>query len=179
MTTGFLPILFCSTLALSSANDMRAPIPHCCTSDTHSLETLSACSWPELDDLYRHSPPGRPPTGIMRGQAIYDQTQAFSKLRTAGTKALWLGKEFSPEQGMLINRWRLGRAIKAEVYSGQSWLDGGPALVMDYRNTSFVWKNVRDELREIAPGLYLGVMFRCDSSSARFSLFFALQECGQ
>ena len=53
-----------------------------------------------------------------------------------------------PDEGMLINRWRFGRAVKAKVYPAESFLDGGPTLVMDYRQTSpLIWRNVRDELR--------------------------------
>ena len=81
---------------------------------------------------------------------------------------------------MLINHWRFGRAVKAKVYPAESFLDGGPTLVMDYRHTSpVIWRNVRDELREVAPGLYLGVMFKCEAGSARFGMFFALEECGR
>jgi hypothetical protein len=144
-----------------------------------SLESLSRLSWEELDCLYRQAQPGRPPCGVVDGRAIYDKERKLSAVRSAGTKALWLGKDFNPEQGMLINRWRFGRAIKAEVYPGESWLDGKPALIADYRQTSFVWRNVRDEIREVAPGLYLGIMFRCEKSGTRLSTFFALQECAQ
>jgi hypothetical protein len=142
-----------------------------------SLESLSQLNWEELDCLYRHAQPGRPLCGVVEGRAIYDKERKLSALRSAGTNALWLGKDFHPEQGMLINRWRFGKAIKAEVYPGVSLIDGGPALVADYRQTSFVWRNVRDEIREVAPGLYLGVMFKFEKSEAHFSTFFALAEC--
>jgi hypothetical protein len=53
----------------------------------------------------------------------------------------------------------VGRAIPADVYVGESWADGRPSLIFDY-SRSRLWPDVRDEVREVAPGLYLGVMYR-------------------
>jgi hypothetical protein len=178
MTIGFLPLLLCSIVAMSSGEAANTPMPAKVANAGLTLETLSALSWPELDALYRVSTPGRPPAGALAGRAIYCPDQAFAKLRSKAAQAIWLGKDFDSDSTMLINRWRFGRAVKAEVYPAESFLDGQPALVMDYRRTSpVIWHNVRDELREVAPGLYLGVMFKCDSHSARFGMFFALQGC--
>ncbi len=178
MTIGFLPILLCTTVALSSGDDAKTPLPVEVANSELTLEKLSALSWPELDALYRASTPGRPPTGALTGRAIYCPDQAFSNLRSKAAQAIWLGKDFDADSTMLINRWRFGRAVKAEVYPAESFLDGLPTLVMDYRGTSpVIWHNVRDELREVAPGLYLGVMFKCDSHGAKFGMFFALQGC--
>jgi hypothetical protein len=46
---------------------------------------------------------------------------------------------------------------------------------MDYGATSRVWADVRDEVREVAPGLYLGAMFRRRDPQPQFKMFFALQ----
>ena len=75
------------------------------------------------------------------------------------------------------HQWLGLKAIEAQVYPGESWLDGGPSLVMDYRGTSKVWRNVRDELREVAPGLFLGVMYEDRCTGPKFRMFFALQAC--
>jgi hypothetical protein len=56
----------------------------------------------------------------------------------------------------LVNQWLGVRAVRASVGYGPSWLDGGPSIVVDYAATSRVWRDVRDEVREVAPGLYLG-----------------------
>jgi hypothetical protein len=175
MTICLSPLLICSLLALPVPPQNANPQLICACTGL-SLEKLATMPWCELESLYRQTSPGNPPAGELRGLAIYDRDRRFSKLRSAGTRAVWLGKDFDPEQGMLVNRWRVGRAIKAEVYPGTSWLDGRPALVMDYRHTSFVWRTVRDELREVAPGLYLGAMYKCESSGPRFVMYFALQD---
>jgi hypothetical protein len=176
MVLGLAPFLITSALALGWHSPVQTlGVPDC--PETLSLERLSQLSWEELDCLYRRAQPGRPPCGVVEGRAIYDKARKLSAFRSAGTNALWLGKDFHPEQGMLINRWKFGKAIKAEVYPGVSLIDGGPALVADYRQSSFIWRNVRDEIREVAPGLYLGVMFKFEKSEGRFSTFFALAEC--
>ena len=50
-------------------------------------------------------------------------------------------------------------AIAAAVYEQDSWHDGKPCIVLDYSKTSIVAHLVRDEIREIAPGVYLGLVF--------------------
>jgi hypothetical protein len=179
MTPVLALVLACLNLALVSTGPGSSPDISTEKGERLSLERLARLSWEELDCLYRQAQPGRPPCGVLDGRVIYDNQRKLSGLRTAGAKALWLGKEFDQEQGMLINRWRFGRAIKAEIYPGQSWLDGGPALITDYRQTSLVWRKIRDEVREVAPGLYLGVMFRCEKEGAHLVVFFALEECGR
>jgi hypothetical protein len=38
-------------------------------------------------------------------------------------------------------------------------VDGRPCIVIDYSKTSLIACLIRDEIREVAPGLYLGVVF--------------------
>jgi hypothetical protein len=46
--------------------------------------------------------------------------------------------------------------IVAKVYRGESWLDGKDTIIIDYSKTSFLAKVIRDEIREVEPGVYLG-----------------------
>ncbi len=73
----------------------------------------------------------------------------------------WQGKVFHGEEGWLINRVSpfSVRAIRAAVYKDKSWVDGEECIVLDYSKTSIVAQKVRDEIREVAPGLYLGTVF--------------------
>jgi hypothetical protein len=50
-------------------------------------------------------------------------------------------------------------AILARVYKAPSWLDGKECIVLDYSDTSIVAQWIRDEIREIQPGLYLGKVY--------------------
>ena len=62
---------------------------------------------------------------------------------------------------MLTNRiLAIGlNAIVAEVYKDKSWLDGKECIVLDYSNTSLVAKWIRDEIRQIGDGVYLGKVY--------------------
>ena len=116
---------------------------------------LARSSWAELECVYRSADVGAIPCGFHAGTAVYPDG---ARIRGAAANALWQGKHF--RCGEMLNQWSGFKAIKADVYAGRSWLDGGPATVLDYRESSFVWRRVRDEIREVAPGVYLGVMFR-------------------
>ncbi len=50
-------------------------------------------------------------------------------------------------------------AIAADIYRAPSWFDGGPCIVLDYSKTSWVARMIRDEIREIGPGLFLGLVY--------------------
>jgi hypothetical protein len=59
------------------------------------------------------------------------------------------------------------------VYVDASRLDGNPCIVLDYSKTSRVAGFVRDEIRQIAPGLYIGLVYvRSRRVPIRFSLEF-------
>ena len=51
------------------------------------------------------------------------------------------------------------RAVRAEVYAQDSWLDGQPCTVLDYSRSSRLFGWIRDEIREVAPGVFLGVVW--------------------
>jgi hypothetical protein len=50
-------------------------------------------------------------------------------------------------------------AIVAKVYKGPSWLDGKECIVLDYSATSLVAHWIRDEIRLIDDGFYLGKVY--------------------
>jgi hypothetical protein len=131
-------------------------------------------SWPELEQLYRQAEPGTVPEGYARGRAIYCPDAALSGARNRMTRVLWHGKHFQADC-TLVNQWLGLRAIRAQVYPGPSWLDGRPSTIMDYQETSWVWRDVRDEMREVAPGLFLGIMYRRRPCGPRVQTFFALE----
>ena len=73
----------------------------------------------------------------------------------------WQGKVFDAEKGVLKNRiLAFGlEAIIAKVYKAPSWLDGKECIVLDYSETSLVAHWIRDEIRLIGPGFYLGKVY--------------------
>ena len=78
----------------------------------------------------------------------------------------WKGKVFTPDpvdpqRATLKNRLLLlgTKAIIAQVYRGESWLDQKECIVLDYSQTSIVAQWIRDEIREVSPGVHLGVVY--------------------
>ena len=63
-------------------------------------------------------------------------------------------------------------AIVAEVYKGQSLFDGKDCIVLDYSKTSLVASWIRDEIRLIAPKLYLGLVYAHNKPTIHFALEF-------
>jgi hypothetical protein len=121
--------------------------------------SLTYLSQQELDDLYRRSVPGEIPAGNAHGIAIFAPDTTIGRLLTRlVTLFVWQGKVFDPATKELKNKISpFGfRAIRAQVYKQNSWLDGKPTIVLDYSKTSFLAQKIRDEIREVAPGVYLG-----------------------
>jgi hypothetical protein len=178
---GFLSVVV--TLAILTcavpARCDQAPAPALVTSvpsgGTLSVERLACMSPGELEQLYRRSAPGPIPEGFWRGQAIYCPDAFLAGPRSRATNFLWRGKRFCAADGTLVNQWRGVRAIRARVYEGPSSLDGRPSIILDYQGMSYVWNDVRDEIREVCPGVYLGLMYRRRCPCPRFEMFFALE----
>jgi hypothetical protein len=128
-----------------------------------------------LDELFRGSPAGPIPEGRARGTAILFPGSWFGRLLGWVIRLLfWKGKIFRPKSGDLKNRigplgWPL---IRARVYEDQSWFADGPAVVLDYSKTSLLARWIRDEIREVSPGVYLGVVYWGKRRIARFLLEF-------
>ena len=74
---------------------------------------------------------------------------------------LWRGKVVNAQKGRLKNLISAFSipAISAAVYHQDSWYDGQPCIVLDYSKTSLVAHMIRDEIREVAPGVYVGLVF--------------------
>ena len=138
------------------------------------LEMTSA----QLDDLFSKSPAGDIPNGPAKGTAIIAPGTKFSKeIAELINLFVWEGKTFDGPHGVLRNRI-LGiglNAIVAEVYKGPSWLDQKECIVLDYSKTSLVASRIRDEIRLIGPGFYLGRVYWGKAPLIHFSLEFSGQ----
>jgi hypothetical protein len=116
----------------------------------------------QLDELFKRSAPGQIPRERGQGTVIVVPGTEVAKPAAKALGAIfWQGKVFDSERHDLRNLISpLGvAAIRANVYTDQSWLDGQPCIVLDYSKTSFVAGWIRDEIREVAPGLYLGLVW--------------------
>jgi hypothetical protein len=138
---------------------------------------LGRMSWVDLECIYRQAEPGRTPNGFARGRVVYCPDALLAGVKSGAARVLWQGKHFDAAEGTLVNQWFGFRAIHATVCHGTSWLDGKPAIVLDYSATSRVWSDVRDEMREVSPGVYLGAMYLRRCPEPRLKLFFVLTTC--
>jgi len=127
----------------------------------------------ELESLYLASPPAPVPTdGFLPGRAIKSPGSRLTVANSLATRFVWQGKIFR-DDGTMRNRVFGGlKVIPADVYLGESLIDGQPSLILDYTR-SRLWPDVRDEVREVAPGLYLGVMYK-GRPNAEQKMFFTL-----
>lgn len=126
----------------------------------------------DLAALYSASPPAPAPSGFVPGRAIKNPGSRTTVANARATRLIWQGKIFR-DDGTMINRvFGAGRAIPADVYAGESLLDGQPALILDY-SRSRLWPEVRDEIREVSPGLYLGIMYKGKAQPEQ-KMFFTL-----
>jgi hypothetical protein len=115
-----------------------------------------------LDRLFRESPAGPVPDGDMRGTVLaWPGTPLAKPLAVVLYLVAWQGKVVDRRRALLRNKvtpLRL-RLVEAELSHEPSWVDGADCVLLDYSRTSFVARMVRDELRLVAPGLYLGVIW--------------------
>ena len=127
--------------------------------DVNALKSMNQA---QLDDLFVKSPAGPIPAGEADGTVLFDPGSPIEDVAARVAHYLfWKGKVFDPASGELRNRiLPMGiPAIAARVYTAPSWVDGKECIVLDYSKTSIVAHWVRDEIREVAPNLYLGLVF--------------------
>jgi hypothetical protein len=115
----------------------------------------------ELGELFRAAPPGAIPDGRGTGTVLLGTGGFVARLAAAIGALAWRGKVFTAREARLKNLVTplAIRAIEAAVYQGDSWYDGEPCIVLDYSKTSLLAHKIRDEIREIAPGVFLGLVF--------------------
>jgi hypothetical protein len=136
------------------------------------LEMKSA----DLDTLFRDSPAGPIPNGEANGTAIVASgTWAAEELSGVVNVFAWQGKTFDAAHGTLTNRISAFGvdAIVAEVYKGPSLFDSNECIILDYSKTSLIAKHIRDEIREVSPGVYLGLVYWDQKRTIHFALEFS------
>lgn len=162
-----------STRQKASANRANTDVPA-----QAQINSWLAMSRSELDALYHKAKPGPIPQGDTLGTAILPGGPFTRVLATLARSLAWQGKVFdtlgtSLDAGVAVNKVTPAglNLIVAKVYRDKSWMDGENTIVIDYSQTSLLARQIRDEIREIAPGLYLGKVW----FGKRRVLDFALQ----
>jgi hypothetical protein len=128
----------------------------------YDVPQLLAMTQTQLDDLFRASPPGDIPDGMADGTAIIAPGTKYSANIAAIINHFgWQGKVFDAQKGLLKNKVLMFgfEAVVAKVYKDTSWLDQQECIVLDYSDTSVLAHYIRDEIRLIGPGFYLGKVY--------------------
>jgi hypothetical protein len=173
---GHLIALALGFLSCMAPADVLADAPSssasegCTRVSLKQLQRLSPC---ELEQLYAQAEPGPVPCGCTQGRVLTLTDNRLPKVKTRMFNLAWKGKCFEPD-GSFINRFPGFQALPSRAEIGASWHDGRPSHVMEYPDGTPLFGNFHDEIREVAPGLYLGRLYeRCPES--RFLGWIALE----
>ncbi|MEM9067173.1 MAG: hypothetical protein AAGE52_01665 [Myxococcota bacterium] len=171
---------------MTTMHEQRATLPRL------SADRLAEQSVEELETLYRGgvlpaideldgAPPGRMLTlagplgraGLRGAVANLARHPAFP----------WAGKTFHSSSATIgggINRVRLlGDRYPFDTRVEPSAIDGKPCVLLDYRrpDNPFFIRPIRDELRKVGQGLYLGpAMLDLQRGTPRLVLWFAIDK---
>jgi hypothetical protein len=160
----------------------------------HTLDTLAAMSFTELEALYRTATVSssiRNADGALRGRMLAIKGLERGPIgrwlrRFAGSRSfMWAGKTFAARDDQrgdghnrIVLSGVLGRQnlFPFETRIDRSEIDARPALVLDYDlavNPPYIRK-IHDEIREVSPGLFLGPAMLKGKTGPTTVLWFAL-----
>jgi hypothetical protein len=161
----------------------------------HSLSSLARESFTALGAMYAQaaSPTslkelsGTPRGRMLAVRGLSSDDLLGSRLRAfAGSRSfVWDGKSFTAHShtaGQGINRVRVPAVLGSQnlfpfhTCIGPSRVDGRPAILLDYElpeNPGYI-RRVHDEVRSVAPGLYLGPAMWKHRGDVTTVLYFAL-----
>lgn len=140
-----------------------------------TVADLSRMTPDDVDQTFRKGEVGQLPEGEARGTAIFRPGWSLQpKTEPLVYNCFWQGKLFDGRTRTLKNViLPLGiPAISADVYVEASWFDKQPCVVLDYSKRSVLAKYIRDEIRRVAPGLYLGLVYWGKTRLMYFTLEF-------
>jgi hypothetical protein len=116
----------------------------------------------QLDELFRRSSAGTLPDGSFKGTFIIAPGNSSYRSSAELIRLMaWQGKVFDAKHRRVNNRVSpFGfSSVPARVYRGVSRFDGEECIILDYSKTSFIARSIRDEIREISRGVYLGKVY--------------------
>lgn len=141
----------------------------------YTTTELLAMPEPELAEIFSKAEAGPIPNGDAEGTAIFAPGTPFTpEIAKFVNFFAWQGKIFNAEKMTLVNKITMFGldAILAHLSREPSWIDGKECIVLDYSKTSTVAHWIRDEIRQISPGFYLGRVFWAKEHLIFFTLKF-------
>jgi hypothetical protein len=167
---GFALALACGSMVAGEARG-QGPAP----ASGLTLDGLMRMSPAELNATYSQGTAVAIPPGRVRGTALLAPGTRRARPLSRGARLMWQGKIIEPDGATAVNRFFGIKMIRGQLAQGPSWLDGAPALILDYSQTSRIYARNRDEIRQVAPGLFLGLMYDRTTEPPRMSMYFALE----
>ena len=161
-------------LAGSTARGQEPAQPGFASGPAMTMEQIVRMSPEALDALYAQGVATAIPAGRVKGHALVAPGKRWAVPASKGARLVWQGKVFDPSGDGVVNRFFGLRMIRGNVYLAESWRDGQPALIIDYKDTSRVYARYRDEIRQVGPGLYLGLMYT-RTNPPELKRYFALE----
>ncbi len=140
-----------------------------------TLDQLLGMTPAQIENVYRQGTAVAIPAGRVRGTAILAPGTRRARIVSRSARLLWQGKVFEAGESTAVNRFFGIRVVRGQLYEGPSWLDGRPSLVLDYSQTSRIYADNRDEIRQVAPGLFLGLMYNRTTAPPELQMYFALE----
>ena len=140
-----------------------------------TLQDLTTMSQTELDDLFRRAPLGEIPDGDAERHGHRRARHRARRTHPAlGALARLAGQGRLPAAGLSVQQGRPtrlapgqgARVRRAELVRRQ------PAIILDYSKTSLIAHKVRDEIREVSPGTFLGIVYFGTRKTINFVLQF-------
>lgn len=163
------------------------------TTTKYTLDSLSEMDAESLESVFKSGvvPPDMgvlsgKPKGRMLAVRYTDTTPMFGALKFISSNNFfpWDGKSFFPVNqtvGRGINRLKVVAAsfdaFPFETKVVDSFIDGKPCILLDYEQPENPWfiSMIRDEIREVSPGLFMGpAMWKDGRDNATLVLWFAV-----
>jgi hypothetical protein len=167
-----------------------ATVPH--THTVSSLEDLAALTTDQLLDVYvsARTPDLRDVEGDLRGRMLAvrgagPMVGGWLRALAGWRRFPWRGKSFkrlADDRGEGINRVfsdsNPRRWFRFETYVGPSRAGNFDAVQLDYDNPGnpFFIRAIKDEVRQVADGLFLGQAYVVTASRMRLVLYFGLSK---
>jgi hypothetical protein len=124
--------------------------------DAAGLRCLPPC---QLEQLYAQGCVRGVPIGWLPGGLLVMTDFPFPRATVRVSQRVWRGKHVEPD-GHFINQFNHFQGMPSQAFIEPSWYDGQPCIVMQYPKGTPLFANIRDEFREIAPGLLLGRVYQ-------------------
>lgn len=139
------------------------------------LEDLARCHPSQLDALFSFGTVSSIPTGRLRGLPLVNPGSRGAIAASQGGRVAWSGKRIDANGLGAINFFFGVPSVRANTRIEPSLRDGRPAIILDYSQSSWLYRNVRDEIREISPGIFLGYVDDTRTPDPTAKRWFALE----